>query len=264
MIPVLVALGMCCCSERVHESRDAGMDGASDSDIRADADGDADEEGDVDIDTDVGDEGDADARRDGDPDEPTDADTDADGDEDADAPSDGDVSDSGDAALDADDDHDDPCASTSVFISLNLDARSPVLTGPFDPTVASTYTHEQSVEICDSLGHPHLLSIFFLKIDDLDWEQHIYLLMDDVGPPPGTLVEVSPGANTLIFTSDGALDNEIGGSLRIRFGEAGYQHIALDYGTSISGEGGTGLDGTTSLPSDFTVREVRVEGCCEE
>ncbi len=58
-------------------------------------------------------------------------------------------------------------ATGGVRMGLNLDSRAPVLgaTPAFDFTDPTTYTSSTSVTVFDTLGNPHLMSLFFRKGD---------------------------------------------------------------------------------------------------
>jgi flagellar hook protein FlgE len=66
---------------------------------------------------------------------------------------------------------------------MNLDARQQPKAVPlpaFDATNAATYNHQTSTTVYDSLGEPHILSMYFRRTDpvtDNDWEA--YAVLDD-------------------------------------------------------------------------------------
>ncbi len=90
-----------------------------------------------------------------------------------------------------------PQASTQIGVGANLDASlSPPTTAPLDPTDATSYNNSTSLTIYDSLGSPHLATLYFVKsATPNQWDAHLYV----DGNPQG-------GANTIEFTSNGAID----------------------------------------------------------
>jgi flagellar hook protein FlgE len=140
-----------------------------------------------------------------------------------------------------------PNPTTEVDIALNLDSNEDVLGVPFDPEDPDTYNFSTTVTVYDSLGASHRVDLFFTKTADNEWEYYAYVDSGDLGLPPGTPTAVTVGANTLTFTPSGELDTEVGGSITVTFDGAAAQTFRLDYGTSITTDGGTGLDGTTQF-----------------
>ena len=90
-----------------------------------------------------------------------------------------------------------PQASTQIGVGANLDAsQSPPTTAPLDPTDATSYNNSTSLTVYDSLGSPHLATLYFVKsATPNQWDAHLYV----DGNPQG-------GANTIGFTSSGAID----------------------------------------------------------
>ncbi len=54
-----------------------------------------------------------------------------------------------------------PAASSSVGLTGNLDAGSAPITGTIDPTNPATYTSSVSVQLYDSLGKSHTLTVYY-------------------------------------------------------------------------------------------------------
>jgi len=54
-----------------------------------------------------------------------------------------------------------PTASSNVGLTGNLDAGSPAITGAIDPTNPATYTSSVSVQVYDSLGNAHTLTVYY-------------------------------------------------------------------------------------------------------
>jgi|SRR5690554_313233 len=113
-----------------------------------------------------------------------------------------------------------PNTTTEINTSFNLDSRQKVLdpnlppdpVAYFDHEDASTYNHATSVKVYDSLGNPHTLSQYFVKVHDEDnppmapstnvnvWNVHYRI----DGQPPAA----SPADHTtLTFNADGSLES---------------------------------------------------------
>ncbi len=89
-----------------------------------------------------------------------------------------------------------PLASSRVDVGVNLRATAPIITLPFDPTVAGSYTNSSSMTFYDSLGNSHDGVLYFVKTGANVYETH--LLMD------GT--ELTPSvAGTITFGTDGKI-----------------------------------------------------------
>lgn len=89
-----------------------------------------------------------------------------------------------------------PRASSRVDVGVNLRATAPIITLPFDPTVAGSYTNSSSMTFYDSLGNRHDGVLYFVKTGANTYETH--LLMD------GT--ELTPAAGgTITFGTDGKI-----------------------------------------------------------
>ncbi len=97
-----------------------------------------------------------------------------------------------------------------IILNTNLDASAntidPAVT-PFDLTDPSTYNYSTSTEIFDSLGSPHLLTTYFIKLDPADttggtentWQYR-------VSYEQGGVETLNPAAQgEIIFNNDGTL-----------------------------------------------------------
>lgn len=89
-----------------------------------------------------------------------------------------------------------PRATQNVFLTMNLDSRQQPKAVPlpaFDATNSATYNNQTSTTVYDSLGEPHILSIYFRRTDpvtDNDWE--VYAVLDDNTGTPFTLPAATP------------------------------------------------------------------------
>ncbi len=136
-------------------------------------------------------------------------------------------------------------ATSAVRLDLNLDSR--VQNGKvFDPkNPHDTSDYSTGIEVYDSQGNKHLMTLFFNKDADRSWS---YRGMVDgkevVGGVEGTLSEVCAGKVT--FTVDGKLDTEAMTRTAFNFkgGALQNQQIKIDFGDAITTDKGEGLDGS--------------------
>ncbi|MDP4528311.1 flagellar hook protein FlgE [Alkalimonas delamerensis] len=89
-----------------------------------------------------------------------------------------------------------PRATNNVFVTANLNSSELINTTTFEPTDPATYSHSTSVTVYDSLGEPHILSMYFRKSAVGEWES--FAVWDDVTAAPF-------GPTTLEFDSSGEL-----------------------------------------------------------
>lgn len=141
-----------------------------------------------------------------------------------------------------------PKATTKVTLSLNLnsDESVPSAFSTSDPDGTSNFS--SAITVYDSLGNGHLTTVYFRKDSENTWEWHALVDGGELtGGTSGTLQEVASG--TLTFNEYGALDTETTTSSDFDFagGAAQNQSITFEFGTSITTDGGTGLDGTTQF-----------------
>jgi flagellar hook protein FlgE len=87
-------------------------------------------------------------------------------------------------------------ATTSAQIGLNLDARDPVISVPFNIANAATYNKATSITVYDSLGNAHSLATYYVKTAANTWQVY--------GAVDGTALPAAIG--TLNFNTDGTLD----------------------------------------------------------
>ncbi len=119
----------------------------------------------------------------------------------------------------------------------------------FDPTAASYST---AMNVYDTLGSPHTVTVYFKKQGSNQWEWHAVMNSSDLdnGIPnddgSDRLMEVGSGG-ILEFNPNGSLKSESGQN-GVYFNFAGgatlMQAIDVDFGDSTT-EGGSGLGGTT-------------------
>lgn len=135
-------------------------------------------------------------------------------------------------------------ATKELKLDLNLDSRMEP-TKKFDPADPySTSHYSTGVEMYDSQGNKHLVSFFFNKVNDREWEFKGLVDGKEIsGGEEGKMSEVAAGK--LMFTVDGKLDSQETTSTNFNFkgGALQDQQVKLNFGDAIK-DGGKGLDGT--------------------
>lgn len=135
-------------------------------------------------------------------------------------------------------------ATSEVKLDLNLDSRAET-TMKFDPKDPYATSHYSTgVEIFDSQGNKHLVTLFFNKTADRTWEWKGLTDGKNVtGGEEGQLSEVITGR--LEFTVDGKLNSQeiTDSNLNFKGGALQNQKIKFNFGDAIAA-GGKGLDGT--------------------
>lgn len=152
-------------------------------------------------------------------------------------------------------------ATTEVKLDLNLDSR--VEAGKIfkaeDPHTSSHYS--TGVEVYDSQGNKHLMTMFFNKVADRQWE--VRGMVDGkevVGGQPGKLSEVYQGK--VSFTVDGKLDTETTTKQAFNFigGALQNQQIKIDFGDSLTTDKGKGMTGTKQYGKDSDLITWKQDG----
>ncbi len=141
-------------------------------------------------------------------------------------------------------------ATKEVKMDLNLDSRVDT-TKQFDLKDPYSTSHfSTGVEIYDSQGNKHLMTLFFNKTADSQWEYRGVVDGKEVTDgTPGELTEICKGQ--LKFTVDGKLDSQELTESNFNFagGALQNQQIKLKFGDAIA-EGGKGIDGTKQYGKD--------------
>ena len=161
-----------------------------------------------------------------------------------------------------------PKPTTKVTIDANLDSSSPTKTFAIaDP--AGTSNFSTSLQVFDSLGVGHLVTTYFSKTATANqWAFNVIAPAAEVTVgTPSTQPNDIVASGTLDFTTVGALDDENttsyfnAGTTGIDFkGAAGNQIVVFDFGTSITGESGTGLDGTRQFGVKSSIQNQSQNG----
>ncbi len=143
-------------------------------------------------------------------------------------------------------------ATKEIRMDLNLDSRVKVKDKPFDIANPHETSHYSTgIEMFDSQGNKHLLTMFFVKTADRNWEYRgVVDGAEVVGGKPGENAEVVKGQ--LTFNVDGKLDTEqiLNSALNFTGGAFQNQQVKFDFGDSITTDKGDGLDGTKQYGRD--------------
>ena len=150
-----------------------------------------------------------------------------------------------------------PRVSSTMNATLNLDARLvPPLSAPFDPADPTSYNNSTSLTLFDTLGNPHLLSMYFVKTA-ISNEWDTYVTADGT---PAANVDLGAGvAVQLDFTTSGVLTtampipvtidlDAVAVSLGTVNGAATPLTVAMDFGA------------TTQFGSNFGVNSLAQNG----
>lgn len=146
-----------------------------------------------------------------------------------------------------------------VNISMNLDSRDEIQ--QFDITnPEKTSAFNTSIAVFDNVGTQRLVTMYFNKVADGQWEYHATVPGEDAaGGQPGQLVEMASG--TLQFDPKGKLQTETSTANAFNFnkGAAPGQVIEFDFGESLT-EGGDGSAAITQFGSDSSVSRHTQDG----
>ncbi len=136
-------------------------------------------------------------------------------------------------------------ATKEIKVDLNLDSRIQELKTFDENNPYDTSDYATGIEMYDSQGNKHLLTMFFNKTADRTWEYRGMVDGKEVtGGQEGDLSTVVGG--TITFTVDGKLDTEQQTINNFNFagGALQNQQVKIDFGDSITTDKGTGLNGT--------------------
>jgi flagellar hook protein FlgE len=173
-------------------------------------------------------------------------------------------------------------------LAANLNMTAPTSTAGTDfllsdPPASSNFS--TSMTVFDSLGNSHLLTTYFTKIGANSWNYNTVASVNDVVTAnyhtsniDASLGIVRVGSGTLTFGTDGTLDREstairyddgsvtgtsgtVPGELQIDFnGATADQLLAMNFGSSVTTDGGSGLDGTTQFGSTSALVQQTQDG----
>jgi len=135
-----------------------------------------------------------------------------------------------------------PAATTIVDVQANLDASAGIPTAPFSTTDATSYNNSTSLTVFDSLGSPHLSTMYFTKTADNTWDVRQFV--------DGTQVNTgAPAGESITFDSAGAITG--GSPTSMTFtpaGGAAPMTVAVDY------------NNTSQFGSPFSVNALTQDG----
>jgi len=186
-------------------------------------------------------------------------------------------------------------ATTQVTAGVTLDSNATLLPAGtvFDPANPSTFHYKSEVNVFDSLGQTHAVSLQFTKVGqdaagNIVWDWHASVDGAELaGGTPGTPTEIGAptastaaggvvtalGTQTLVFGPSGELVQENSPALTINWKNATPSTIAMNYGNA-AGQGalypvatadaqgitGNGLDGTVQMAGSFATRQMTRDG----
>ena len=146
-----------------------------------------------------------------------------------------------------------PRTSSTLDLSVNLFANDPIQAGGFDPSDPTTASHAVPVNVYDSLGNRHSLSVFFSKTSNNNWEWNAALAPGETTTPPASPTDpwVVQGSGTLAFDATGTLTGATGTSISLNFagGAAAAQPLTLGFtnaGTPTTQFGGASATGSST------------------
>ena len=160
--------------------------------------------------------------------------------------------------------------TTTVDLAANLDAApgsTPLTWDPTNPGGTSNFSTQ--VTVYDSLGAAHGTTVYFVKGPAAVlpapqiWDWHAMVDGAElVGGTAGLPTEIVGGR--LEFDANGALDTEAGPLVPVAAhtftAATGPIAITFNFGTSITTDGGTGLDGTTQFAAPSTTTGLSQDG----
>jgi len=172
-----------------------------------------------------------------------------------------------------------PNATSAATTVANLPANAPVISQPFNPDDASTYTNSEPIEVFDSLGNAHELRQYFVKTagtgTESKWAVHYRLDGQPLDEPAdavtldfdtaGRLV-TTPTIQNLVINTPGGTDSPAA-PLNIALNYAGSTSFGGDFGMNFTQNGYTtgqyagmsiGTDGT--LQANYTNGQSQVVG----
>lgn len=185
-------------------------------------------------------------------------------------------------------------ATTGVTVGVTLDSNATVLaTGTtFDPTNPATFHYKAEVNVFDSLGQTHPVSLQFTKMGldatgNIVWDWHASVDGGEItGGTAGTAKEIGVGAvqtlptastvnattgvvtavgtQSIVFGSTGELITEVSPTLTFNWTNATPSTISMNYGNATTTDAqaitGTGLDGTVQMAGAFATRQMTRDG----
>ncbi len=144
-----------------------------------------------------------------------------------------------------------PQPTTKLMMDVNLDARSKVLEGDFDPTKAElTSNFNNTITMFDSQGGSHQMTTFFKRLEDsegITFEWHAMVDGQEVVDGDGAKMK-EVGKGTVKFDTKGVLLDRVIDMSEVNFagGAAQGQVIDFDFGKTIK-DGGNGVGASSAI-----------------
>jgi flagellar hook protein FlgE len=150
-------------------------------------------------------------------------------------------------------------AGTGVQASLNLDSREAAPTGgAFDYQDATTYNKSTAVTTYDSLGNPHVYTLYFVKSGTVTNSWNVYATVSNPAGAAPTFTDLSAGGTTalttLTFNTDGSVATGAAPTQAITAAQLGYPGGVDPMSFPVS------FGGTTQFGSLFTVNSLTQDG----
>ena len=152
-------------------------------------------------------------------------------------------------------------ATKNLDVVLNLDSRMPVGQQFNIEKPNETSQYSTGVELYDSQGNKHLMTMYFDKTADRQWEWHGLCDGKEItGGAEGKMSEVSAGKVT--FTVDGKLETQVESKKNYTFagGALPNQQISISFGDAIITNKGKGLSGTVQYGKDSDLMSWKQDG----
>jgi flagellar hook protein FlgE len=154
-----------------------------------------------------------------------------------------------------------PQPSKTLTITANLDSTATPPTLPWDPqNPANTSNFSTSLQVYDSLGNAHTMSVYFQNTGAGTWTYHVLGNGSEIqGGTAGQNDEVATG--TLTFNTNGSLQSNTlttGGTVSFN-GATANQPLTFNFGSQVA-NGGTGMDGITQFGSPNSVSAQSADG----
>lgn len=138
--------------------------------------------------------------------------------------------------------------TSRVTLSGNLDASAtvpPAFDGTSFLTAYATTTFPTSVQVFDSLGATHDVTLFFRKSGTNAWEVFMGVDAGETGGTPGALQIINSGGGTITFNPDGSVAATSGLTGTVTFSGASAQSIDLNLDEFTQVAGPSGLNAVT-------------------
>ena len=152
-----------------------------------------------------------------------------------------------------------PLSTSKVAATLSLDSRSAVPATPaFDPNDPTSYNNSTSVSVFDSLGNPHVLSLYFVKnVAANAWD-----INANVDGTPVANLNLGAGAGNplpLAFNSSGAMTTAMPANISINLNGVATA-LGKTNGATSPLSMTLNLTGTTQYGSGFGVNALDQDG----